>query len=89
MLHGDYHTAASLVAIGEVVTVCQPTSPSRPETAVRRLHGDPLGVRLLLTARTESELEGVYPDLAEAYREVALQAPAYREWLDQDLVPGP
>jgi DNA-binding transcriptional LysR family regulator len=89
VLHGDYHTAASLVAIGEVVTVCQPTSPSRPETAVRRLHGDPLGVRLLLAARTESELEGVYPDLAEAYREVARQAPAYREWLDQDLVPGP
>ncbi|MFF7854483.1 LysR substrate-binding domain-containing protein [Streptomyces sp. NPDC007904] len=83
ILHGDYHTAASLVATGEVVTVCQPTSPSRPETAVRRLHGDPLGVRLLLAARTEAELEGVYPDLAEAYREVAHQAPAYREWLER------
>ncbi|MGC2997739.1 LysR family transcriptional regulator [Streptomyces sp. G35A] len=83
ILHGDYHTAASLVATGEVVTVCQPTSPSRPETAVRRLYGDPLGVRLLLAARTEAELEGVYPDLAEAYREVAHQAPAYREWLER------
>ncbi len=30
VLHGDYHTAASLVAIGEVVTVCQPTSPPAP-----------------------------------------------------------
>lgn len=88
VLHGDYHTAASLVATGEVVTVCQPTSPSRPETAVRRLYGDPLGVRLLLAARTDTELEGVYPDLAEAYREVARQAPGYREWLE-DLVPGP
>ncbi|MFF1276137.1 LysR family transcriptional regulator [Streptomyces marokkonensis] len=88
VLHGDYHTAASLVATGEVVTVCQPTSPSRPETAVRRLYGDPLGVRLLLAARTDTELEGVYPDLADAYREVARQAPAYREWLEE-LVPGP
>ncbi|MFF8031489.1 MULTISPECIES: LysR substrate-binding domain-containing protein [unclassified Streptomyces] len=83
VLHGDYHTAASLVATGEVVTVCQPTSPSRPETAVRRLHGDPLGVRLLLAARTDTELEGVYPALADAYQEVARQAPAYREWLER------
>ncbi|GAA3201390.1 MULTISPECIES: LysR family transcriptional regulator [Streptomyces] len=82
VLHGDYHTAASLVAIGEVVTVCQPTSLPRPETAVRRLYGDPLGVRLLLAARTDTELEGVYPDLVEAYREVVGQAPAYREWLE-------
>lgn len=88
VLHGDYHTAANLVATGEVVTVCQPTSPSRPETAVRRLYGDPLGVRLLLAARTDSELEGVYPDLVDAYREVAGQVPAYREWLEE-LVPGP
>nr|AAL61981.1 LysR-like transcriptional activator SnpR [Expression vector pANT849]AAL61985.1 LysR-like transcriptional activator SnpR [Expression vector pANT1200]AAL61988.1 LysR-like transcriptional activator SnpR [Expression vector pANT1201]AAL61991.1 LysR-like transcriptional activator SnpR [Expression vector pANT1202]AAL61992.1 LysR-like transcriptional activator SnpR [Streptomyces sp. C5]ABC02232.1 SnpR [Expression vector JN100] len=92
ILHGDYHTAASLVATGEVVTVVQPTSPSRAETAVRRLHGDPLGVRLLLAARTDTELEGVYPDLAEAYGEVARQAPAYREWLERSgsgaLVPA-
>ncbi|GJF26579.1 hypothetical protein SHO565_71430 [Streptomyces sp. HO565] len=30
VLHGDYHTAASLVATGEVVTVCQPSSQSAP-----------------------------------------------------------
>ncbi|WP_432057027.1 LysR family transcriptional regulator [Streptomyces sp. bgisy022] len=83
ILHGDYHTAASLVATGEVVTVVQPTSPSRAETAVRPLHGDPLGVRLLLAARTDTELDGVYPDLADAYDEVARQAPAYREWLER------
>ncbi|MET7854472.1 LysR family transcriptional regulator [Streptomyces avermitilis] len=83
ILHGDYHTAATLVATGEVVTVCQPTSPSRPEMAVRRLHGDPLGVRLLLAARTEEELDGVFPELAEAYWETARQAPAYREWLER------
>ena len=49
--------------------------------------GDPLGVRLLLAARTDTELEGVYPHLADAYQEVARQAPAYREWLEE-LVPG-
>ncbi|WP_151477160.1 LysR family transcriptional regulator [Streptomyces albicerus] len=83
VLHGDYHTAASLVATGEVVTVCQPTCQPRPEMAVRRIHGDPLGVRLLLAARTEGELDGVYPELWEAYEEVALQAPGYREWLER------
>ena len=49
--------------------------------AVRRLHGDPLGVRLLLAARTEAELDAVYGELEEAYWEAARQAPAYREWL--------
>ncbi|MFE5398295.1 LysR substrate-binding domain-containing protein [Streptomyces sp. NPDC056568] len=83
VLHGDYHTAASLVATGEVVTVCQPSSQSRPDTAVRRLAGDPLGVRLLLAARTRAELDAVYPALEEAYWEVARQSSAYREWLEQ------
>jgi DNA-binding transcriptional LysR family regulator len=82
VLHGDYHTAASLVATGEVVTVCQPTSQSRPEMAVRRLAGDPLGVRLLLAARTQPDLDSVCPELEEAYWEAARQAPAYREWLE-------
>ena len=83
VLHGDYHTAASLVATGEVVTVCQPTCQPRPDMAVRRIHGDPLGVRLLLAARTEGELDSVYPELWEAYAEVAREAPGYREWLDR------
>ncbi|MDT9698555.1 LysR family transcriptional regulator [Streptomyces sp. P17] len=77
VLHGDYHTAAALVATGEVVTVCQPTSLPRPDMAVRRLRGDPLGVRLLLAARTDTDLDGVYPALEEAYWEAARQAPAY------------
>jgi DNA-binding transcriptional LysR family regulator len=76
----DYHTADALVATGEVVTVCQPTRTPRPDMAVRRLKGDPLGVRLLAAARTETVLDGVYPALEEAYGEVARQAPAYREW---------
>ncbi|NEE18844.1 LysR family transcriptional regulator [Streptomyces sp. SID7499] len=80
VLHGDYHTADALVATGEVVTVCQPTRTPRPDMAVRRIKGDPLGVRLLAAARTETDLDGVYPALEEAYGEVARQAPAYREW---------
>jgi len=87
VLHGDYYTAASLVATGEVVAVCQPTSQSRPEMAVRRIHGDPLGVRLLLAARTQPDLDSVYPDLEEAYWEAARQAPGYREWLEQREAP--
>ncbi|MEV7794696.1 LysR family transcriptional regulator [Streptomyces sp. NPDC087512] len=82
VLHGDYHTAASLVATGEAVTVCQPSSRSRPDMAVRRLHGDPLGVRLLLAARTRAELDAVFPALEEAYWEAARQSRAYREWLE-------
>ncbi|MGW5866166.1 LysR family transcriptional regulator [Streptomyces sp. NPDC055239] len=81
VLHGDYLTASSLVATGEVVTVCQPTSRARPDMVVRPLHGDPLGVRLLVTARTEKELDAVYGELEAAYWEAARQAPAYGEWL--------
>lgn len=83
VLHGDYHTAASLVSTGEVVTVCQPTCQPGPAMAVRRIQGDPLGVRLLLAARTEGELDSVFPGLWEAYAEVAREAPGYREWLDR------
>ncbi|MFF9527670.1 LysR family transcriptional regulator [Streptomyces achromogenes] len=81
MLHGDYLTAYSLAAIGEVVTVSQPTAPVRPDLAIRPLEGDPIGVRLLLAARTERELDRVYSELEEAYWTVAWEAPAYREWL--------
>jgi hypothetical protein len=83
VLHGDYHSAAALVATGEVVTVCQPTAISHSDMVVRRLLGDPLGVRLLLAARTETDLDGALPSLEEAYWESARQAPAYREWLER------
>ncbi|MEU7644428.1 LysR family transcriptional regulator [Streptomyces huasconensis] len=81
VLHGDYLTAASLVATGEVVTLCQPTSRARADMAVRPLHGDPLGVRLMVAARTEEELNAVYGELEAAYWEAARQSPAYTEWL--------
>ncbi|MEW2514056.1 LysR family transcriptional regulator [Streptomyces sp. NPDC046870] len=81
MLHGDYLTAYSLAATGEVVTISQPTAHPRPDLAIRPLKGDPIGVRLLLAARTEEELDEAYPELEEAYWTVAREAPAYREWL--------
>ncbi|MEV3853870.1 LysR family transcriptional regulator [Streptomyces sp. NPDC050095] len=81
VLHGDYLTAASLVATGEVVALCQPTSRGRTDLAIRPLDGDPVGVRLLLVARDEALLDAVLPDLHAAYRETVQQAPAYREHL--------
>ncbi|MFK4148493.1 LysR family transcriptional regulator [Streptomyces sp. NPDC004065] len=90
LLHGDYLTAYSLAATGEVVTVSQPTAAPRADVAVRPLEGDPIGVRLLLAARTEAELDEGYAELEEAYWEAAQQAPAYREWLERrrELVPA-
>ncbi|WP_327296363.1 MULTISPECIES: LysR family transcriptional regulator [unclassified Streptomyces] len=73
VLHGDYLTAFALVASGEVVTVCQPTTRPRPDLVIRPLHGDPLGVRLLLAARPgtdRAELDVVYEELAAAYGEL-------------------
>ncbi|GHI01944.1 small neutral protease regulatory protein [Streptomyces cellostaticus] len=83
LLHGDYLTAYSLAAIGEVVTVSQPTARPRPDLAIRPLKGDPIGVRLLLAARTAAELDNGSSELEEAYWEVARQAPAYQEWLER------
>jgi DNA-binding transcriptional LysR family regulator len=90
LLHGDYLTAYLLAAIGEVVTVSQPTAlPPRPDLVIRPLHGDPIGVRLLLAARTADELDAQSPELEEAYWEAACQAPAYREWLTRGATGRP
>lgn len=87
VLHGDYLTAASLVATGEVVALCQPTSRARTDMAIRPLHGDPVGVRLLLAARSQSLLDAVLPDLRAAYGEAARQAPAYDFQEDAAAIP--
>lgn len=81
LLHGDYHTAASLVVLGEAVAPCQPTSVPREDMAIRPLRGDPLAVRLLLYARPGTALDTLYAELAASYREAALRAAPYREWL--------
>ncbi|WP_431042280.1 LysR family transcriptional regulator [Streptomyces sp. P1-3] len=93
VVYGDYLTAVDLVAAGEVVTPCQPTSRSRPGMTVRPLEGDPLTVRLLLAARPGAAaplgIDEVYEDLAAAYREIAWASPAYREWLVRNDTPPP
>ncbi|MFI1015285.1 LysR substrate-binding domain-containing protein [Streptomyces sp. NPDC020965] len=83
VLHGDYHTAAALIAVGEAVAPCQPTSGPRDDMVIRPLRGDPLAVRLLLCSPpgTREPYDGVYEDLAAAYREAASRVAAYRQWL--------
>ncbi|MEU3750775.1 MULTISPECIES: LysR family transcriptional regulator [Streptomyces] len=81
LLHGDYHTAASLIVLGEAVAPCQPTSVPREDMAIRPLRGDPLAVRLLLYARPGTALDTLYAELSAAYREAAVRAAPYREWL--------
>ncbi|MFD9795958.1 LysR family transcriptional regulator [Streptomyces sp. NPDC059070] len=85
VLHGDYLTAASLVASGEAVTPCQPTSRPRSDMAIRPLRGDPLAVRLLLAARTgafEDTIHAtVHAALEAAYWEAARMSAPYRAWL--------
>ncbi|WP_370414823.1 LysR family transcriptional regulator [Streptomyces fradiae] len=89
LLHADYHTAASLIALGEAVAPCQPTSHPREDMAVRPLRGDPLAVRLLLFAAPGVPLDGPYADLTAAYREAALRAAPYRRWLHAGGTAGP
>lgn len=89
VVHGDYLTGADLVAAGEVVSPCQPTSRPRPGMAIRPLRGDPLSVRLLMASRAvtsadaDDHLGAVYEDLEASYREVAWSSAAYRRWLLQ------
>ncbi len=83
----DNATAAELVASGEAVRPCQPTSPAGPGTVVRPVHGDPLAVRLLLTWRSRAlstpAPDALYGDLRAAYLDLARVNPAYRAWLLQ------
>ncbi|MFI6285406.1 LysR family transcriptional regulator [Streptomyces sp. NPDC051018] len=89
VLHGDYHTAAALIAVGEAVAPCQPTSGPRDDMVIRPLRGDPLAVRLLLFSPPGSgkSYETAYADLEAAYRDVASGAAAYRQWLVRNKSP--
>lgn len=84
---GDYMTATDLVAAGEVVIPCQPTSAPRPGIAVRPLTDNPLTVRLLMASRSvrssaeDGAYEEVFTDLTSAYEEVAGANEVYRRWL--------
>ncbi|MFJ1758384.1 LysR family transcriptional regulator [Kitasatospora sp. NPDC088134] len=81
----DNATAAELVASGEAVRPCQPTSPPGAGTVLRPVHGDPLAVRLLLAWRPDTvagpALDGLWADLRHAYLGLADLSPAYRAWL--------
>ncbi|MEI5006359.1 LysR family transcriptional regulator [Streptomyces sp. NPDC058423] len=90
VLHADYHTAASLIVVGEAVAPCQPTSGPREDMAIRPLRDDPLAVRLLLYRRPGPGAETfalVHAELLAAYREAALRAAAYRQWLLRNKSP--
>ncbi|WP_228984315.1 LysR family transcriptional regulator [Streptomyces sp. DH12] len=93
LMHADYHTAASLIVVGEAVAPCQPTSGPRDDMAIRPLRDDPLAVRLLLYHRRGDDgaaLYGTaYAALAAAYREAALRTSAYRHWLLRHGTPLP
>ena len=84
---GDYMTAADLVAAGEVVIPCQPTSVPRPGMVIRPLADEPLTVRLLMAFRARgadrTSLEEVFADLRSAYQEVAEANTTYRDWLSR------
>ncbi|GGV34757.1 MULTISPECIES: LysR family transcriptional regulator [Streptomycetaceae] len=83
----DNATAAELVASGEAVRPCQPTSTPGPGTVVRPVHGDPLAVRLLLAWRPRAlsgaALDALHTDLRAAYTDLARVNPAYLTWLLQ------
>lgn len=82
VVFGDYLAAADLVASGEVVAACQPTSRPRPGMVIRPLHGDPLAVRLLLVSRpANAGTDGLFADLEAAYTEAARASDPYRNWL--------
>lgn len=94
VLHGDYLTAATLIAVGEAVAPCQPTSGPRDDMVIRPLRDDPLAVRLQLFSRPAAHGSGgrppadeVYDDLKAAYREAAMRAVGYRQWLTRHKSP--
>ncbi|MFI7098021.1 LysR family transcriptional regulator [Streptomyces sp. NPDC050161] len=93
VVHGDYLTAADLVAAGEVVTPCQPTSRPRHGMDIRPLRGDPLAVRLFMACRRDAVLaapaEALFADLTASYMEIAWASAAYRAWLGRHDGPLP
>ncbi|WP_344032468.1 LysR family transcriptional regulator [Streptomyces luteireticuli] len=81
----DSATAADLVASGEAVRACEPTTEPTDATVVRPLLGDPLTAQLSLVTRPGAlpitETDALYADLADAYTELANGSTAYRAWL--------
>lgn len=89
----DNTTAGELVASGEAVSLCQPTSQPREGMVIRPLRDDPLAVRLLLLSGSgtaaAAEIDGVYTDLRAAYLEAARASSPYRQWMKRHGSPLP
>ncbi len=81
----DNTTAAELVASGEAVTPCQPTTSAREGTVIRPLRDDPLTVQLFMVSRPHTtcspDADALYADLRASYLELAWANAAYRLWL--------
>ncbi|MEU3963499.1 LysR family transcriptional regulator [Streptomyces buecherae] len=81
----DNTTAAELVASGEAVTPCQPTTSAREGIVIRPLRDDPLTVRLFMVSRPHTtcapDADALYADLKASYLELAWANAAYRLWL--------
>ena len=89
----DNTTAAELVASGEAVSLCQPTSQPREGMVIRPLRDDPLAVRLLLLSGSgtaaAAQIDAVYADLRAAYLEAARASGPYRQWMKRHGSPLP
>ncbi|MGP3950134.1 LysR substrate-binding domain-containing protein [Streptomyces sp. 7N604] len=80
----DITTAADLVASGETVSPCQPTSRARQGMVILPLVDDPLAVRLLLVSRPSAaaaDIEALHEELEQSYVDAAWASPTYRQWL--------
>ncbi|MBB5933203.1 LysR family transcriptional regulator [Streptomyces zagrosensis] len=81
----DNTTAAELVASGEAVSPCQPTTVTREGMVIRPLLDDPLTVRLFTVSRPQAttgpDADALHADLKSAYLELAWANTAYRLWL--------
>ncbi|MBW1603039.1 LysR family transcriptional regulator [Streptomyces sp. JJ66] len=88
---GDYMTGWELLAAGEVVIPCQPSTRERPGVLIRQLAGDPLSVRLFLASRPgpvpgtdlDIDIDEIFTDLRAEYVRVARESPAYSAWLTE------
>ncbi|MEV4443798.1 LysR substrate-binding domain-containing protein, partial [Streptomyces sp. NPDC049577] len=87
----DTTTAGELVASGEAVRLCQPTTEATAGTVVRPIEGDPLTCRLSFASRPGAlplrDLDALFTDLLGAYLDLARTNAAYRAWLGRNGSP--
>ncbi|MEV6970482.1 LysR family transcriptional regulator [Hamadaea sp. NPDC051192] len=73
-----------LISSGQAVQLVEPSSNPLGGIAIRRLTGDPLGMRLVFAWRrqsiTDARAGAIYGAAAKAYAEAATASPAYAPW---------